>query len=155
VRDEVRLMVASPRRPLVHARFLDLPRHLRPGDLLVVNASATLPAAVAARREDGSAVSLHLSTPDPADAARWVVELRRGAEPFSGAAEGDRLPLPGGAGAGQGQHQRPPVPPHERPQAAHPAARLGRRDQRDRHGARLVIRARLPVRKDRLTRRRP
>ena len=54
VRDEVRLMVARPGRPLAHARFRDLPAHLRPGDLVVVNASATLPAALAATRADGT-----------------------------------------------------------------------------------------------------
>ena len=48
VRDRVRLMVARTGRPLAHARFLGLPRHLRPGDLLVVNASATMPAALSA-----------------------------------------------------------------------------------------------------------
>ncbi|HET6550084.1 MAG TPA: S-adenosylmethionine:tRNA ribosyltransferase-isomerase, partial [Solirubrobacter sp.] len=77
VRDEVRLLVARDGAPLVHTTFLDLPTHLRAGDLLVVNASATLPAALPARRADGSAVDLHLSTPDPSNADRWVVEVRR------------------------------------------------------------------------------
>jgi S-adenosylmethionine:tRNA ribosyltransferase-isomerase len=49
VRDEVRLMVAQARRPLAHARFLDLADYLDPGDLLVVNDSATLPAGGSAR----------------------------------------------------------------------------------------------------------
>jgi len=75
-RDEVRLMVAQGER-LVHTDFLDLPNHLRAGDLLIVNASATIPAALPARRSDGSAVDLLLSTPDPTHADRWVVELRR------------------------------------------------------------------------------
>ncbi len=44
-------MVAQPGRPLVHTDFLDLPNHLARGDLLIVNASATLPAALPARRE--------------------------------------------------------------------------------------------------------
>jgi S-adenosylmethionine:tRNA ribosyltransferase-isomerase len=121
-RDGVRLMVAKQGRPLVHARFLDLPRHLRPGDLVVVNASATLPAALLARRENGETVDLHLSTPEPptgaarqvaaddaalveapaarADAApRWVVELRRGGGRVRSARVGERLELPGGASA--------------------------------------------------------
>ena len=75
-RDEVRLMVAERDRPLVHATFLDLPTHLRAGDLLIVNASATLPAALPARRPNGTPVDLHLSTPDPSDESRWVVEVR-------------------------------------------------------------------------------
>ena len=48
-RDGVRLLVATP-DGLAHARFRDLPRFLAPGDLLVVNTSATLAAAVAAQR---------------------------------------------------------------------------------------------------------
>src|SRR3954466_4991832 len=96
VRDEVRLMVARADRPLVHARFLDLPRHLSPGDLLVVNASATIPAALSARTSDGTPVELHLSTPEPPPAGRpdrWVVELRRGGERFPGRA-GEALAPP-------------------------------------------------------------
>jgi S-adenosylmethionine:tRNA-ribosyltransferase-isomerase (queuine synthetase) len=41
-RDAVKLLVARP-GALSHARFADLGDHLRPGDLLVVNDSATLP----------------------------------------------------------------------------------------------------------------
>ena len=44
-RDEVRMLVATPDR-LAHARVRELADHLHPGDLLVVNTSATLPAAV-------------------------------------------------------------------------------------------------------------
>ena len=47
-RDEVRLLVSSPQGH-EHARFRDLPRFLIPGTLLVVNASATLPASLPAR----------------------------------------------------------------------------------------------------------
>ncbi len=98
-RDEVRLMVARKGEPPAHARFLDLPRFLLPGDLLVVNESATLPAALHATRADGTALRLHLSTPDPGDAGRWIVELRRGGERFSGARCGERLALAGGGEA--------------------------------------------------------
>jgi S-adenosylmethionine:tRNA ribosyltransferase-isomerase len=42
-RDEVRLLVSTPSGH-THAYFRDLPMFLRPGDLLVVNRSATLPA---------------------------------------------------------------------------------------------------------------
>ncbi|EUA43898.1 tRNA ribosyltransferase-isomerase domain protein [Mycobacterium xenopi 4042] len=44
-----------------------------PGDLLVVNNSATLPAAVDARR-DGRPITVHFSTARADDV--WVVELR-------------------------------------------------------------------------------
>jgi S-adenosylmethionine:tRNA ribosyltransferase-isomerase len=97
VRDEVRLMVARPGRPLVHARFLDLADHLEPGDLLVVNASATLPAALPARRSDGSAVDLHLSTPDPTHPDRWVVEVRRNGHRVRATTETLELPAGGTA----------------------------------------------------------
>jgi S-adenosylmethionine:tRNA ribosyltransferase-isomerase len=73
-RADVALLVASRADAgLAHARFADLGRFLRAGDLLVVNTSATLPAALPARL-DGEDVLLHLST--PADAGNWVVELR-------------------------------------------------------------------------------
>jgi len=80
-RDGVRLLVSSRRKgSVVHGRFRDLPRFLAPGDLLVVNTSATLPAAVPATRADGAELELRLSTPAPGrDPDRyWIVELRRG-----------------------------------------------------------------------------
>jgi S-adenosylmethionine:tRNA ribosyltransferase-isomerase len=101
VRDQVRLMVARADRPLAHERFLDLPHHLDAGDLLVVNASATMPAALSARTPDGTAVELHLSTPEPPPAGRpdrWIVELRRWCRRFPGRA-GEALALPAGGRA--------------------------------------------------------
>jgi S-adenosylmethionine:tRNA ribosyltransferase-isomerase len=94
-RDGVRLLVANRADgSIVHGRFRDLPRHLAPGDLLVVNTSATLPAAVTATRPDGEALELRLSTPAPdLDPDRfWIVELRRGDEPYA-AGLGERLLL--------------------------------------------------------------
>jgi len=89
-RDEVRLLVSyldSGR--LAHARFADLPRLLRAGDLVVVNVSATLPAAVVARRTDGTEVAAHVSTRLPAGLT--VVELRQ-----VSATAGETLALPEG-----------------------------------------------------------
>ncbi|MDX6677306.1 MAG: S-adenosylmethionine:tRNA ribosyltransferase-isomerase, partial [Solirubrobacteraceae bacterium] len=98
-RDEVRMLVADG-TSLTHAQARDLPEHLRAGDVLVVNTSATLPAALPARRADGSELRLHLSTPDAGgEPGRWVVELRREDERFAGARCGERLELPGGAHA--------------------------------------------------------
>jgi S-adenosylmethionine:tRNA ribosyltransferase-isomerase len=96
-RDEVRLLVGSPPDRLVHARFRDLPSLLAPGDLLVVNTSATLPAALTAIGADETALELRLSTPAPElDPERsWIVELRRGDDPYAAGA-GERLTLPAG-----------------------------------------------------------
>ena len=49
-RDAVRLMVARGSGPLTHTHFTALPGELRAGDLLVVNESATLPAALPATK---------------------------------------------------------------------------------------------------------
>jgi S-adenosylmethionine:tRNA ribosyltransferase-isomerase len=97
-RADVAMLVASRAdRTLVHARFRELWRFLRAGDLLVVNTSATLPAALPASL-DGEELALHLST--PVDGARWVVELRTSERlPFPGAGAGSRVNLPGGAHA--------------------------------------------------------
>jgi S-adenosylmethionine:tRNA ribosyltransferase-isomerase len=92
-RDGVQMLVARPDR-LDHRRVRDLPDELRPGDLLVVNTSATLPAAVDLDRERvGQAV--HVST--QLDDGAWVVEVRRadGTGPAR-VAEGEVLRLPGG-----------------------------------------------------------
>lgn len=94
-RDQVRLAVARP-GGVVHARAADLPAHLAPGDLLVVNTSATLPSALAVRRRGSTASwSLHVST--ALEDGTWVVELRRpgGAGPASPQV-GEVLGLPGG-----------------------------------------------------------
>ena len=107
-RDDVRLLVAQrDRLALVHDSFRGLPAHLRAGDLLVVNTSATIPAALPATRADGTPVDLHLSTPVPGavetqpdhSSPRWVVELRRAGSRFRSAGAGERLALPGGGSA--------------------------------------------------------
>src|SRR5712691_8742037 len=92
-RDQVRLLVSHRADDSVeHRGFRDLPDVLRPGDLVVANDSATLAAALTAHRQDGSQISLHVSTRLPADL--WVVEPRR-----VDAVEGELLCLPGGASA--------------------------------------------------------
>jgi S-adenosylmethionine:tRNA ribosyltransferase-isomerase len=98
-RDGVRLLVASP-GGVEHGRFAELGRFLSPGDLVVVNTSATIPAAVDAVRHDGHAVTLHFAT--ELDDSRWVVEVRpRGAAtgPVPDARAGDRFELPDGVRA--------------------------------------------------------
>ncbi len=95
-RDGVRLLVSEGASGAVsHHRFTDLPALLRAGDLLVVNTSATLPAAVPV---PGAGLAVHLSTELPT--GRWLVELRRVAgrasEPYPGGEPGARYALPGG-----------------------------------------------------------
>src|SRR5438270_3405131 len=59
-RDEVRLMISyrSVDR-VVHSRFRDLGDFLEAGDVLVINTSGTMNAALEAEREDGAALALH------------------------------------------------------------------------------------------------
>jgi S-adenosylmethionine:tRNA ribosyltransferase-isomerase len=96
-RDDVRLLVARRDSARIeHARFRELPELLDPGDLLVVNTSATLPAALPVSGPD-SAMRLHLSSPVPGDEREtWLVELRRERRPFEGGRPGLVLRLPAG-----------------------------------------------------------
>ncbi len=61
-RDDVRLMVSyrSDNR-IQHVTFRELPNLLTPGDLLVINTSGTMNAALNVTRADGTALELHLS----------------------------------------------------------------------------------------------
>jgi S-adenosylmethionine:tRNA ribosyltransferase-isomerase len=75
-RDGVRLFVSRvDTGAIAHSRFTDLPRWLSPGDLLVVNTSGTLNAALSARIRGGGEFEVHLSTRLPGNF--WVVEVRR------------------------------------------------------------------------------
>jgi S-adenosylmethionine:tRNA ribosyltransferase-isomerase len=77
-RDRVRMLVG--RRAglaLEHRVAADLPEVLRPGDLLVVNTSGTVPAALAGVLPDGSPVALHVSSAVPSADGEHLVELRR------------------------------------------------------------------------------
>ena len=98
-RDQVRLMVSqlgSDR--VVHSDFPCLDEFLRAGDVLVINTSGTLKAALNALRPDGTPFELHLSTRLPA--GLWVVELRQPAPeatlPYLSARAGEVYHLPGG-----------------------------------------------------------
>jgi S-adenosylmethionine:tRNA ribosyltransferase-isomerase len=86
-RDDVRLMASyRSSRHIEHHRFPELPDLLLPGDLLVVNTSATIPAALhglvlgqpallhlSARRDDGSwIVELRHRNPDQGSSGPWL-----------------------------------------------------------------------------------
>lgn len=80
-RDDVRLLVSHVDTGTnSHSRFCELPRWLRPGDLLVVNTSGTLKAALTARA-GRDRFELHLSTRLPGNL--WVIEVRRRGTPAS------------------------------------------------------------------------
>ena len=85
-RDDVRLLVTTPEGN-THAGFAELPEFLQPGDLLVVNESATLAASLPASGSPG-AFLLNLST--NYGAGVWL------AEPRWSAAEPGPIPLRAG-----------------------------------------------------------
>ncbi|MER7534941.1 S-adenosylmethionine:tRNA ribosyltransferase-isomerase [Streptomyces sp. NPDC097704] len=101
-RDDVRLLV-SRGEAVSHHSFRELPSLLRAGDVLVVNTSTTLAAAVSGRvgpDPGGEAVVVHFST--RGDDGRWAVELRTpepsgSTRPRGGGPAGAVVRLPGGA----------------------------------------------------------
>ena len=99
-RDEVRLLVAEAGRPVRHATFRDIAVFLKPGDLVVVNTSATRASAVDGLRGDGRPVTVHLSHRVP-HGDHWVVELRTpgGAARIIDAHIGEQVHLPCGVTA--------------------------------------------------------
>lgn len=100
-RDGVRLMVAERRTGRIrHSTFALLATFLEPGDLVVINTSATLPAAVDATDPvTGRRSVVHLSTGLEGD--RWVVEPRWPVGARSGGTgTGSGGPGPGGTGTG-------------------------------------------------------
>jgi S-adenosylmethionine:tRNA ribosyltransferase-isomerase len=94
-RDDVRMLVAHGDGRIEHRRFPELPELLAAGDLLVVNTSGTLPAALPARGSDGP-LTLHLSTPLAGGRDVWHVELREDTGRFDGGRPGEVLLLPAG-----------------------------------------------------------
>jgi S-adenosylmethionine:tRNA ribosyltransferase-isomerase len=95
-RDAVKLLVAGP-NGISHARFARLGDYLHPGDLLVVNNSATLPAAVDGNRA-GLPITVHFSTA-PGEHV-WAVEVRprrNATRHLPDIRPGERIDLPDGA----------------------------------------------------------
>lgn len=98
-RDEVRLLVSHYLNDRVeHTRFRAIGDYLAEGDLLVINTSGTLNAALHAIRADGTQMELHLSTHLPAN--MWIVEVRmqkgNATVPYLHMHAGETLCLPGG-----------------------------------------------------------
>ncbi|MEO6413276.1 MAG: S-adenosylmethionine:tRNA ribosyltransferase-isomerase [Pedococcus sp.] len=93
-RDEVRMLVATD-EGVAHARFRDLPAYLAPGDLVVVNNSATLAAEFDALLRGRGPVVVHAAT--RLDDGTWVVELRTAPDASRAVLDaqvGDELELP-------------------------------------------------------------
>lgn len=87
-RDSVRLLVGrKSTNEVSQHRFTDLPNLLTPGDVLVVNTSATMPAAVPVV---GQTATVHFSTERPD--GTWLVEIRN-----AEGAVGEQYDLPGDA----------------------------------------------------------
>jgi S-adenosylmethionine:tRNA ribosyltransferase-isomerase len=100
-RDAVRMLVSIGDREPKHTTARDLATWLRPGDVVVVNTSATVPAAVDATTPDGTAVVVHISTELPT--GLHLVEVRHPAgdgttEPDFADLTGATLALPEGGG---------------------------------------------------------
>lgn len=101
-RDGVRLLVArreGEQVSLTHTRFNQVATFLEPGDVVVVNTSATLAAEVSGHRVSrsgpGEAVVIHFAT--ELDDGSWIVEVRTApdaARPFLTAGPGDAIRLP-------------------------------------------------------------
>jgi S-adenosylmethionine:tRNA ribosyltransferase-isomerase len=119
------MLVASASEGLRSTVARRLPAVLRPGDLVVLNTSDTLPAALRGVTAAGEPVAVHLSTVDPtgpapaealrARTSRWVVELRRpsprpGGEPSTADRAGTEVALAGARLTVEG----PYVPGHRR-----------------------------------------
>ena len=98
-RDGVRLLVASEQDGAVtveHGTFPALGRHLGPGDVLVVNNSATVAREIDGRLAARGAVVIHVGA--ELDDGSWVVELRTAPDagrPVLDAALGDEIVLAG------------------------------------------------------------
>ena len=74
-RDGVRLLVSDrTNNKITHTKFNNITRHLQAGDVLVVNTSGTLPAALPIQLPNDNEGRLHLST--KLSDKEWLVEIR-------------------------------------------------------------------------------
>ena len=77
-RDQSRLLVVDrARRSIAHGAFADLPRHLRPGDILFRNNAAVLPARLRGRRPTGGQVECLLLAEETGGAWRCLLKPGR------------------------------------------------------------------------------
>ena len=107
-RTDARLLHLAPDGQVAHRGFTDLPRILRPGDLLVRNVTRVIPARVSARKEDGGGrveVFLLPEESAPPDRFRALTRpaLRPGVRLLAGEEGGIRLEVGDDLGGGQRQ----------------------------------------------------
>lgn len=90
-RSDVKMMVIHRQTGVIeHRRFVDLPEYLQPRDLVVLNASATLPSQFMAHRNNEQEIKVRLSSRDPSSNGkgdRWYAVF----DPDKEIAIGDRL----------------------------------------------------------------
>ncbi len=101
-RDGVKLMVSYPvENWVIHTYFNHIANYLMAGDVVVINTSGTLNAAFAAKRADGKAFVVHLST--HLASGEWLIEVRQpdgsATKPFADAKSGEVYRLSGGGNA--------------------------------------------------------
>src|SRR5579859_1726793 len=103
-RADARMLVLDRRSGEInHSRFYKLARHLRDGDLLVLNDTRVFPARLKTRKESGGAVELLLVRPSEDQAGAWIA-LARTHRPLR---EGLRLILENGRALRVVGHSRP------------------------------------------------
>lgn len=75
-RDDVKLMISyKSDNKVVHDNFYNIDRYLESGDLIVLNTSKTMNAAISAEDENGTKLKVHLSTALLSDL--WIIEVRK------------------------------------------------------------------------------
>lgn len=97
LRGEVRLMVSNRTNDsIAHTTFGEIGNYLREGDVLIVNTSGTIKAALSTRLPNGKEGRIHLSS--PLGSNEYLVEVRQvvknNTKRFYGLKAGDKLPIP-------------------------------------------------------------
>jgi len=98
-RDEVRLMISNRENDKIHhTSFKNITSYLQEGDVLIINTSGTLKAAIPITLPNGEEGRIHLSTKKEEN--NWLIEIRQvignKTKRFHGIKQGDTFELPEG-----------------------------------------------------------